>query len=87
MADDLPPMAKCGTGTIDGAVWRPGDPNKHLGPPDRLGISLWSLLFRTRCGLDAAAGDWRKQAPGENDDVWCPGCLRQAGISSTLYED
>jgi hypothetical protein len=23
------PMAKCGTGTIDGAVWRPGDPVKQ----------------------------------------------------------
>lgn len=84
---ELPPSARCGTGTLDGAVWRPGDGNKHLGPPEHLGIHLWSNLFSTRCGLDAKAGDWRNQAWGEDDDVWCPDCLRQAMIPFTLYED
>jgi hypothetical protein len=84
---ELPPMARCGTGTIDGAVWRPGDPLKHLGPPARLEIHLWSQLFSTRCGLDAKTGDWRAADRTEDDDCWCPGCLRQAMIPFTLYED
>lgn len=84
---DLPASARCGQGTIDGSVWRPGDGNKHLGPPERLGIGLWSRLFATRCGLDAKAGAWRRQAGGEDDDVWCPDCLMQAGIAFELYED
>ena len=87
MPEPLPPAAKCGTGTIDGAVWRPGDPAKHLGPPARLQMPLWSALFQTRCGPKARDGDWRPQAPGQDDDYWCPGCLKQAMIPFALYED
>jgi hypothetical protein len=87
MPDLTDPVASCGTGTIDGAVWRPGDPVKHLGPPGRLAIGMRSALFSTRCGLDAKTGDWRLAGWGEDDDCWCPGCLRQAGIAFTLYED
>lgn len=91
-ATDLPPAARCGMGTIDGSCWRPGDPNKHLGPPYRLQIRYWSKLFATRCGLGPRYpnGDpmgWRKQEPGENDDVWCPACLDQAGIRYELWTD
>lgn len=77
-------MAMCGKGTIDGAVWRPGDPVKHLGPPEHLGIRLWSNLFATRCGLGPKDGDWQKPGWGENDDCWCPGCLQQAMIPHTI---
>lgn len=86
-APELPPTAKCGTGTINGAVWRPGDPVKHLGPPANLEIHLWSQLFSTRCGLGAQTGAWRVAEPSEDDDCWCPDCLRQAGVGFALYED
>ena len=84
------PTARAGTGTIDGAVWRPGDPVKHLGPPARLGIHLWSALFSTRCGLEAADGAWLPADHDgfhEDDDCWCPGCLTQAGLEYTLWDD
>jgi hypothetical protein len=101
MSDDTSPAdapaARCGTGTIDGAVWRPGDPVKHLGPPYRIAerqsaAYYDSQLFQTRCGLRARYGDgrligWRRQGPGENDDVWCPACLDQAFISYELWPD
>lgn len=76
----LPPLATCGHGLLPGNVWRPGDPVKHLGPPESLGIELWSKLFQTRCGLTAADGQWREVYPNQNDDVWCRACLSQAGI-------
>jgi hypothetical protein len=81
------PAARCGTGEIDGACWRPGDPVKHLGPPKRLAIPLYSALFQTRCGLGPRTGAWRPQAWGENDDYWCPACLDQAGIVYELWTD
>lgn len=84
---ELEPAAKCGTGTIDGAVWRPGGSLKHLGPPDRLSISPRSPLFSTRCGLSAQDGEWRPARPGEDDDYWCPDCLRQAMVPFALHED
>lgn len=88
----LAPMARCGQGRIDGMVWRPGDPVKHLGPPDRLAIRTWSLLFATRCGLgprydSGGSMGWLAATPNENDDVWCPACLAQAGIAHELYGD
>ena len=84
---DLPPSARCGRGVIDSAVWRPGDPNKHLGPPRNSGVRTWSERFSTRCGLDSKAGFWRWADQHEDDDVWCPECLKQAGIPFELYED
>jgi len=84
------PAARCGRGEIDGAVWRAGDPVKHLGPPARLGIHLWSRLFSTRCGLTASAGRWQPLAHDgfrEDDDYWCPACLDQAGIAYELWTD
>lgn len=79
MTSDLV-VASCGLGMLDGAVWRPGDGLKHIGPPWFLDIGLQTALFRTRCGLGASAGDWRPAAPSEDDDCWCHGCLDQAGI-------
>ena len=97
MSDEQPdapgiPVGRCGTGTIDGACWRPGDPVKHLGPPYRLAIQPYSALFQTRCGLgprypDGRPMGWRPQAQGENDDYWCPACLDQAGIAYELWTD
>jgi hypothetical protein len=88
------PAARCGRGTIDGAVWRPGDPVKHLGPPEHLGIRLWSKLFSTWCGLgpqpEPGYGRWQPQEHDgfrEDDDYWCPPCLDQAGISYELWPD
>jgi hypothetical protein len=95
----LKPAARCGTGTIDGACWRPGDPVKHLGPPARLQIPYWSRLFQTRCGLGPRYpnGDpmgWRRQGDwgdgrdwGDDDDYWCPACLGQAMIPHELWPD
>jgi hypothetical protein len=83
----LAPAAHIGCGTLDGAVWRPGDPVKHLGPPDALGIRLWSRLFNTRCGLGPHDGAWRRQAWGEDDDYWCVPCVQQAGIPYELWSD
>lgn len=65
------------TGTLPGAAWRHGDPLKHLGPP--MDIHLWSQLWQTRCGLTAADGNWDRC--NDEDDLWCPPCLRQAGIA------
>ena len=91
------PAARCGTGAIDGACWRPGDPVKHLGPPARLQIPYWSKLFQTRCGLgprypngDPAGwrrqGDWGDgQSWADDDDYWCPACLDQAMIGYELW--
>ena len=87
MAETTVPAARCGQGKIDGAVWRHGDPVKHLGPPVRLDIGPRSPLFATRCGLDAKAGDWRPAGREQDDDYWCPGCLEQAMIPFGLYED
>ncbi len=93
MADvPLPPMARCGQGRINGMVWRPGDPVKHLGPPDHLGIRTGSRLFSTRCGLGLRypGGElmgWMYATLTEDDDVWCPPCLAQAGIAHELYPD
>jgi len=77
-------IASCGQGRLPGMVWRAGDAVKHLGPPPGLEIHLWSRLFSTRCGLDAEAGPWQHAAETEDDDVWCPPCLRQAGIAHTV---
>lgn len=77
-------IASCGLGVIDGAVWRPGDPVKHLGPPGHLEIRTWSQLFSTRCSLGAKDGDWRAVKRDESDDAWCPDCLRQAMIPFTV---
>ena len=93
MSDDSldKPAARCGIGTIDGAVWRPGDPVKHLGPPGHLQIHLWSRLFQTRCGLGPdRTNPWQPQEHGgfrEDDDYWCPACLAQAGIAYELWAD
>jgi hypothetical protein len=65
---------------LPGQVWRAGDPLKHLGPPEGLEIPFWSRLWVTRCGLTGQGGNWAIVGEGANDDVWCPGCLRQAGI-------
>lgn len=74
-------VATCGRGILPGMIWRPGDPLKHLGPPESLGIPFDSSLFQTRCGLERTDGQWRQAADHENDDVWCPGCLAQAGLA------
>ena len=76
----LKPAAKCGTGTIDGACWRPGDPVKHLGPPyamvDRQSAAFYrSKLFSTRCGLGPRYpnGDpmgWRRQGDWGDGRDW-----------------
>jgi hypothetical protein len=79
-------FAECGSGTIDGAVWRPGDPVKHLGPPEHLSIRLWSRLFSTRCGLGPQDGAWQKVTWSENDDCWCPPCLAQALIGHIVID-
>lgn len=72
-------LVATGARTLAGQVSRPGDPAKHLGPPEGLGIPVWSSLFSTRCGLEAAAGPW---SPTEDDDdAWCPGCISQAGLA------
>jgi len=91
-AFSLFPAARCGTGTIDGACWRPGDPVKPLGPPARLADPNWSALFQTRCGLgpryeDGMPMGWQRQGRGEDDDYWCPACLDQAGIAYELWTD
>jgi len=78
------PSARCGRGELDGAVVRPGDPVKHLGPPEYLHVRLHSQLFCTRCGLGSHDGLWRRPDPDENGDRWCPPCLDQAGISYEL---
>jgi hypothetical protein len=104
MSDDphdpaLRPAAKAGTGTIDGACWRPGDPNKHLGPSYRIvehqsAAFYASRLFSTRCGLGPGDGPWLRQGDwgqgvqwADDDDVWCPACLEQAGIAYELWPD
>jgi hypothetical protein len=103
VSDDCDPLdvpaARCGTGTIDGAVWRPGDPVKHLGPPyvmvDRQSAAFYrSRLFSTRCGLgpgpEPGYGRWQPQEHDgfrEDDDYWCPACLGQAGIAYELWTD
>lgn len=63
------------------AVWRNGDPEKHLGPSPQLIPHLWSPLFSTRCGLGRDQGLWRRSAESENDDFWCGGCVSQAGLA------
>jgi hypothetical protein len=72
-------FAACGRGLLPGVVWRPGDPVKHLGPPESLGIPAWSRLFQTRCGLDNSHS-WQTVEAGQDDDIWCAKCLSQAGI-------
>ena len=74
-------MAYCGQGRIDGMCWRPGDAVKHLGPPKRLAIPLWSRLWQTRCGLGPQDGHWQWIDQGQDDDCWCPKCIGQAGMA------
>ena len=74
------PAAKCGRGTIDGAVWRPGDPVKHLGPPyamvDRQSPAFYhSRLFSTRCGIgprdeEGNSFGWRRQGDWGDGNTW-----------------
>lgn len=69
-------IAVAGVGELPGAVWRPGDPDKHLTALNRDGVPRprWSPLLTTLCGLDATAGPWLPI--GEmDDDVWCAACL------------
>lgn len=87
MADILFPdkVAIAGTGVLPGMVWRPGDPLKHLGPPEGTFVTgTRSRLFWTRCGLRSTDGDWQYCEPGQDDDCWCPGCLAQYGWPHTL---
>jgi hypothetical protein len=96
----LPPAASCGQGMIDGGVWRPGDPVKHLGPPYAMvacqsSAFYASRLFSTRCGLgpryeDGTPMGWQQlEHDGfrEDDDYWCPACLARAGIAYELVTD
>ena len=74
-------FATCGRGNIPGMVWRPGDPLKHLGPQEGLlHRGTRSPLFETRCGLGQPDGPWKYAEWTQNDDLWCPGCLRRAGV-------
>jgi hypothetical protein len=84
MSDDTDPLsepaARAGTGTIDGAVWRTGDPVKHLGPPyamvARQSPAFYrSKLFQTRCGLGSRYPDgdlmgWRRQGDWGDGQEW-----------------
>lgn len=70
-------IARCGRGILPGMVMRPGDPVKHLGPPPGL-MPTWARTFSTRCGLEAGEGPWAYTQ--DDDDVWCPGCITQAGF-------
>jgi hypothetical protein len=93
------PAAKAGTGRIDGACWRPGDPVKHLGPPyamvERQSAAFYaSRLFSTRCGLGPETGPWLRQGDwgdgydwADDDDYWCPPCLDQVGIAYELWPE
>lgn len=61
------------------SFWRAGDPVKHVGPPEGL-VPMFSPLWQTRCGLEAKDGAWTPTTRSQNDDVWCVGCIKQAGI-------
>lgn len=89
------PAAMCGTGVLSCAVWRAGDPLKHLGHPGD-STPAWSARYTTRCGIRAGqagtfvrCGDPARDPlmSAHDDDYWCPPCLRAAHIDHRLWTD